>query len=183
MTIFEWIAQAVGIVAMMFNIFSYQQKSAKRVITFQLFGALLFGVNYCMLGAPVGMCMNFVAVVRAIVYSNREKFRADRAFWLVIFTSVYVLSYILSFTVFGMDFTLRNAIVELLPVIGMVAVTVSFRLQSAAMIRRLGFISSPCWLIYNVFNFAVGGIICEVFSLCSIIIGLFRYDFKGRKCD
>ena len=181
MTKLEWIAQAIGIVAMVFNIFSFQQKSAKRVITFQLFGGMLFAVNYLLLGAPVGMCMNIVAVIRAVVYSNREKFRADRLFWVILFTALYVLSYILSFTVFGLEFTFRNAVFELLPVIAMVAVTVSFRLQSAAMIRKLGFISSPCWLTYNVVNFAVGGMICEIFSICSIIIGLIRYDLKPRR--
>ena len=37
------IAQAVGIIAMLFNIFSYQQKSAKRIIAFQFFGFPIHG--------------------------------------------------------------------------------------------------------------------------------------------
>lgn len=176
----ELIAQAVGIVAMTFNILSFQQKTPKRVITFQLFGSILFALNYLLMGALVGMCMNIVGIMRAVVYANREKFRADRIAWLVLFTSLYVVSYILSFTVFGMEFTLRNAFVELLPVIGMTATTISFRLQDAATIRRFGFISSPCWLTYNVVNFAIGGAVCEIFSLCSIVIGLIRYDLKPR---
>lgn len=180
MTVFDLIAQAVGIVGMMFNILSFQQKTPKKVITFQFFGSVLFALNYLMMGAPVGMCMNIVGIMRAVVYSNREKFRAERPFWLILFISLYALSYILSFTVFGMDFTARNAVIELLPVIGMTATTISFRLQNAATIRKFGFISSPCWLTYNAINFAIGGAICEIFSLCSIVIGLIRYDLKPR---
>ena len=180
MTTFEWFSQAVGIAGMAFNILSFQQKTPKKVITFQFFGSVLFALNYLLMGAPVGMCMNIVGIMRAVVYGNREKFRADRSLWLILFTSLYVLSYLLSFTVFGMDFTAKNAIIELLPVIGMTATTISFRLQNAATIRKFGFISSPCWLTYNIVNVAIGGAVCEIFSLCSIVIGLFRYDLKPR---
>ena len=181
MTKLDLIAQAVGIAGMFFNIFSYQQKTPKRVITFQFFGSILFALNYLLMGALVGMCMNIVGIMRALVYSNREKLRADRLFWLILFTSLYFLSYILTFTVFGTEFTFRNAVLELLPVIGMIATTVSFRLQSAAMIRKFGMISSPCWLAYNVMNFAVGAMVCDLFGLCSAVIGMIRYDLPRRK--
>ena len=177
----DLIAQAIGIIAMAFNILSYQQRTPKRVITFQLFGSALFAMNYLLLGAPVGMCMNLIGILRATVYSNREKFRADRMAWLLLFVSLFVTSYVLSFTVFGMPFTLRNAILELLPVIGMTATTISFRLQNAATIRKFGLISFPCWVTYNAASGSIGGVICELFSICSIVIGLIRYDLKPRK--
>ncbi len=177
----ELAAQIVGLVAMCFNIMSFQQKDAKRVITCQFFGSVLFALNYLLLGAPVGMCMNIVGIMRAIVYMKRDKFHADHIGWLILFISLYVLSYILSFTVFGLAFTPINAVLELLPVIGMTATTVSFRLQNAATIRKFGFISSPCWLTYNAVNFAIGGTVCEIFSLCSIVIGVIRYDLKPRR--
>lgn len=181
MTTFELIAQAVGIVAMSFNILSFQQKTHKTVITFQLFGSILFAVNFFMLGATVGGILNLVGALRAIVFMNREKLRADHIGWLIFFTILYIFSYILTFTVFGKEMTAFNAIIELLPVAAMTATTISFRLQNARAIRLFGLFSSPSWLIYNIVNFAVGAIICEVLSLCSIVIGLFRYDLKPRR--
>lgn len=180
MTTFDLIAQAVGIVAMAFNILSFQQKTHKTVITFQLFGSILFAVNFFMLGATVGGILNLVGTLRAIVFMNREKLRADHIGWLVFFTTLYAASYILTFTVFGKEMTLLSGIIELLPVMAMTATTISFRLQSARSIRYFGLFSSPSWLIYNIINFAVGAIICEVLSLCSIVIGLIRYDLKPR---
>ena len=50
MTPTEIIAQAFGIVAMVFNILSYQGKKQSTVIAMQLFGSVLFTVNYLMLG-------------------------------------------------------------------------------------------------------------------------------------
>ena len=89
-----------------------------------------------------------------------------------------ILSYILTFTAFGKEPTGFNLIVEFLPVIGMTATTISFRLSDAKAIRKYGLISSPSWLIYNIANFAIGAICCEVLSLISIVIGMIRLDRK-----
>ena len=174
----EFIAQAIGIAAMGFNILSYQQKTRSRVIAFQLFGGFLFCINFFLLGAISGSLLNAVAVIRAIVFLNKKKLRADRPLWLACFVAVYLLCYVLTFAAFGTEATTRNLILEALPVIGMTATTISFRLTDAKAIRRYGLISSPSWLIYNVANFAIGAIICEVLSLGSIVIGIRRLDQK-----
>jgi hypothetical protein len=180
MSAFEIAAQAVGILAMVFNIFSFQQKSSGRVIAFQMCGGALFAVNFFMLGATVGGIMNTIAVFRAAVYMNKKRLHADHIAWLIFFMGLYAAAYVLTFTVFEKPFTGGNAVIELLPVIGMTATNVGFRRQNAGGIRKLGLISSPAWLIYNIINFAIGAIICEVLSLCSIFIGMYRHD-RGQK--
>ena len=100
----ELIAQAVGIAAMAFNILSYQQKTRARAIGFQFFGSALFAVNYFLLGAMVGGILNLVGTVRAIVFLNKEKLQAQKLPWLLGFTAVYLLSYVLTFTVFDTPF-------------------------------------------------------------------------------
>lgn len=180
MKLYDILAQLVGIAAMAFNILSYQQKTRTRAIGFQLFGSALFAVNYFLLGAVVGGILNLVGTVRAVVFLNREKFRADRIGWLIGFTVVYLLSYLLTFTVFGKPVTVFNLIVEFLPVVGMTATTISFRLQDAGDIRKFGLISSPSWLVYNIVNFSIGAICCEVLSLGSILIGMLRLDGKKK---
>ncbi len=180
MNALELSAQVVGLFAMAFNIFSYQQKTQKRAIAFQLGGSILFALNYLMLGAIVGGILNAVGTVRAIVFLNREKLRATHPAWLAGFTAVYLLSYVLTFTVFGKAPSTFNLFVEFLPVIGMTATTISFRLSDARAIRRFGLVSSPSWLVYNIVSFSVGAIICEVLSLCSILIGMFRLDRQKK---
>lgn len=172
----EIIAQAVGILAMAFNILSYQGKRQKTVILLQLFGAGLFAVNYLMLGAAVGGILNLLGTVRSLVFLFKDKLKADRKVWLVGFVLSYVAVYVLNFTVFGKELTVRNCIVELLPVVGMTALTVGFRLKNAADIRKCGLVSSPSWLIYNVTVGSWGAILCEIFTLISIFVGMFRHD-------
>ena len=95
MTTTEIIAQAIGIFAMCFNLFSYQQKTRKGAIICQLFGTILFTVNFFLLGAIVGALMNFIGAVRAVIFINKEKLRADHIAWFIGFTAVYIVSYIL----------------------------------------------------------------------------------------
>ena len=178
MPTYQIIVQAISIFAMCFNILSYQQKSAKSVIAFQLCGGALFAVHFFMKGAIVGAIMNCIAVVRAILFVNKEKTRANHIGWLIGFILLYVLVYILTFTIFRKAFTPANAVIEILPIIGMTALTIGFRMQGAGTIRIFGLISSPCWLIYNIVIFSLGGIICEAISLVSIGIGFLRHDRK-----
>ena len=76
----EIIAQAIGILAMVFNILSYQGKKQKTVITLQLFGGLLFAVNFWMIGAKVGGILNVIAVIRALIFLFKDKLKADSVF-------------------------------------------------------------------------------------------------------
>ncbi|MBE5759536.1 MAG: YgjV family protein [Clostridiales bacterium] len=176
----EMIAQAIGIIAMFFNIFSYQQKSGKGVITFQLFGASLFAVNFLMIGAFSGGLLNVIAVIRAILFLKKDKFKTDNIPWFVVFLCSYIASYVLTFTVFGKPFTVVNALFEILPVIGMVATHLAFRHDDAGIIRRFGFVSSCSWIIYNIWVLSIGAIVCEAFSIISIFIGMWRLDRKNK---
>ena len=175
------IAQTVSIFAMAINILSYQNKKQKNIFLFQLIGSMLFAVSFFMLGAITGAILNFIGIVRALVFINKDKLRADRPIWLVLFTATFIGSYALTFTVFGKEASLFNLIVELLPVIGMIITTVSFQKKDARSVRAFGFVSSPLWLIYNVINFSLGAICCETVSLISITVGYVRFDMKKKK--
>lgn len=172
------IAQIVGLVAMAFNVLSYQQKNQRDVIAYQLGGSILFSVNYLMLGAVVGGILNIVAIIRALVFLNREKTRADNPVWLQSFVAVYLLTYVLTFTVFGKEATVFNLILEFLPIVAMTASTLGFHLNDATAIRRMGLISSPSWILYDLVSLNVGAILCELLSLSSIFIGMSRFDRK-----
>lgn len=178
MTPEEIIAQVIGIFAMACNILSYQQKTQKGVLCFQLVGGALFCINFFMLGAIIGGLLNAIAFVRAILFIYKEKLHTDNIYWFIGFIVVFIVCYALTFTVFQKEPTFINFVIELLPVIGMVALTVGFRLKDAKSVRICGLVSSPAWLIYNIIAFSVGAIVCEAISIVSIFIGMIRLDKK-----
>ncbi len=181
MTPTEIAGQIVSIAAMTCNILSYQQKKQSHLIVCQLLGGALFAISYFLLGATVGGLLNIVATVRAVLFLFEKKLKTSHPLWLGGFIACYVAFYVLSFTVFGVEPNFIHFVIELLPIVGMTALSVAFMLGNSRMTRRLGLISSPAWLIYNIYYASIGAIICEVISLCSILIGMYRHDRKNAE--
>ena len=178
----ETIAQIIGIFAAAMNILSFQCKAKNKIILMQLFGGALFSVNFLLLGAITGSIMNVLALIRALLFINKDKLHLNSKVLVDGLIVSFIAVYVLTFTVFGTEPTLKNFIVEALPVIGMSAATVSFNMKNGTAIRILGItLSSPSWLIYNIFVFSIGGILCEAFSIVSIAIGIVRLDIRRGK--
>ena len=177
------IAQIIGFVGMGLNLLSYQQKEQKKLILFQFFGAAVFAVHFGLLGAVSGCVLNVIGILRAAVYANKSKKWASSPVWLPIFISLYFVCYAMSFLVFGTEPSLKNFILELLPVIGMTSLNVGFSMKKASHVRATALICSPSWLIYNVFKNSWAGILTEALSLISIFVGMFRLDRKKDVCS
>lgn len=175
------IAQLLSIGGMLFNCFSFQQKNKRRLIFLQLFGTLLFTVHFFLLNAPLGCMMNAVGIVRGIVFCRKEKRTGRERLWVPVFILLYLGAYVIAFTLLGTEPTPRNFILEFLPVAAMILGTVALALPTACGCRRLSLFASPMWLVYNVVNLSIGGMLSEIISLCSIIIGIFRYDRKKKE--
>ena len=174
----EIIAQIIGIFGLIANSVAYQMRGKNAILFFQMLGSAIFTVNYILIGAYSGAILNAVAIIRAIVYIYKDKFKAGHIAWLMGFSTIYVLSYVAVFTILGKEPTANNLILEVLPVVAMIVVTISYRSKSAKTVRALGMINSPLWLIYNIANVAIGAIISGIINIVSIVIGIIRYDIR-----
>jgi hypothetical protein len=114
----------------------------------------------------------------ALLFS--AKLKTSHPVWLVGFIGLYAVLYVLTFTLLGVEPTPIAFVVELLPIVGMIASTVGFVLANSKAVRRLGLVSSPAWLTYNLYYRSAGAVICEVISLISIFVGMYRHDRKPR---
>ena len=182
----EVIAQAIGIIGMIINLISYQQKKQINLILCQMLGGGMFIFNFLLLGIIdgvfyIGTILNILGVFRCIVFANKKLFRSDNPIWLAVFTVLYFGAYALSFTVFGNEVNARNLIIEVLPVLAMVAGTFAVYMREARNARKLSLISSPLWLSYDAFAGSIGGVIGESLNLCSIVVGMFRHDIKKKE--
>lgn len=174
----DTVAQIISIIGLAFIVASYQQKKKSALIVCQLFGCTLFSLHFLLLKAYTGCLLNALGIVRALVYYKGNLSRKAGNIWVAALCGLQVVCYGLSFLVFGTEPTLRNFIVELLPTIGMCALTISFNLTNAGQIRALGTVNSGGWLVYNILHRSIGGVLTEIICLVSITIGFFRYDRK-----
>ncbi len=170
------VAQIFGILGMAANILSYQCRHRKEVLRCQFFGSFLFAINMYLLDAMMGCLLNAVGIFRTVTYSYVKKpshIRLANG----LFLALYVLAYVSDFTWIGLEPTTQNLILEALPLVAMFAITFACS-RSAKVIRRTVFISSPLWLVYDAIGLSLGGVICEVISIVSAVIGTVRYDIR-----
>ncbi len=162
------LAQIVGIIALTCAVISFQQNAHRRILVFQLISGVIFVIHFLMLNAYTGAILNLVAVMRSVVFVNKGKSWADNKIWLVIFCLLSV----------AVGFFTWNGFATLLPIGGMICTTVAFWVKSPKRVRLIAFPSSPLWLVYNVLNNSFAGIITEIINMCSIIVAMFRFDYK-----
>lgn len=160
------IAQILGFIAMGFNIFSYQVKSGKGITVVQTIGSTIWATHFLMLGGLSGSLMNMVSIPRNFAYSNKEKYPLLKKKVVPLFFSfLYVIAGVIVLIAFK-DF------IDLLPVTAMVIQSFAFHTQNEKLIRYWSLLSQPIWLIYNVFKFSIAGVLCEAFTIVSIIVAL-----------
>lgn len=166
------ISQVISIIATFFLLFSYQQKTHKRIVAMQAVAGLLFGTQYLMLGAYEGMICNYIGAVRGVVYSFRTKNKfIDSLFCPALFAAAFIISGIITYT----------SPFSLLPICAMcIASFVSWNIK-AQQLRALTLPTSLMWLIYNAWCGSVVAVGTELLSEISILIGLFRFRKKKKQ--
>jgi len=61
-----------------------------------------------------------------------------------------------------------------------VASTVAYGSSNPRLIRFITLCSSSCWLIYNSLVFSLAGVLGEIITLTSVLIGIIRFDILPR---
>lgn len=59
--------------------------------------------------------------------------------------------------------------------------TVSFSFTKPKLVRTTILISSPLLLVYNILTGSIGGVINELFTEISSVVGIIRYDIKKKE--
>lgn len=165
-----YIAQGIGVIALIISMISFQQNTQKRVVTLQIVSSIFFCIHFYMLSAPLGSILNGIGIFRAIVFSNQDKAWASSKTWLFLFCAIFI--------VVGVFFW--DGPISLLPIIAILLTTVSFWVKNPFLVRLISAPSSPLWFIYNLAHRSYPGMITETFVLSSILIAMVRYDIVPR---
>lgn len=177
----EIFIQAIGLLAMGVAFCSFQQKSQKGILVLQMVSTTLFTLHFGLLGAMSGCLLNGIGIVRAAVYSQRDKKWGAHVAWPIVFSVLAGVCYALNFVCFGVEPTFKNLLLELLPAAATVLTNVALRCEKAAAVRLLCMFNSPLWFVYNAVAGSLGGMLTETFNFLSIVIGMLRLDRKKAK--
>ena len=157
-----YVVGALGIAA---NVIIYQQKSGKKLVFWKLISDVLWALQYIMLGAYSGAAIAVIGIFREIVFYNNDKKWARSRLWLLFFICVSVLSGILTF----------KSVFSLLPMVASVLSILGFWRKSPSLSRVLAFPISASMLTYDIYAVSYMGIVNEVLTIISAVIGIIRY--------
>ena len=164
----EFWGQSISIIAMVAIILSFQCKSNRRLVVVIGIGALLFAVSYFLLGQPSAAVFNIISVMCSIV-CLKDNLKNKFIFGIIV--TLYLAATCFTF----------NGWWSLVLMAAQLAGSYSIIFRSGTFIRNMRFFFvSPVWLINNtVMCFTVGGIICEIITMLSVVVSFIRYRKTG----
>lgn len=175
LTITYLFSQIFIIINYIFLVLSYQVKDRKKILIFN-FGALIStALSHFFLGAYSGLAMQFVSIIRNIVFLIDENTNNDNEKTTTKDIIILVLLYIVSiiFAIFT-----YNGFLSLMPVFATMVYTYSVWQKNTKVYKLLGVLVSILWLIYDIYIFSVFAIVLESILLISVIIGLLKEEKK-----
>lgn len=175
MNTIEIIAQAFGILGLIVIVSSFQFKDNKTFFLMQGAGSLFFFINFFMIGAYAGAFFNLTNLVRGLLYmKDREK-----PWKTILIEGLYTGCFL--FSVFLTNGDYFQMFLSALPFVALLFMTVCMKKGNPTHIRvsQIAYMS-PAWIVHNIFNFSLGGLICEIINMISSLVALIRYK-KSEK--
>ena len=171
---FDIIAQTLGIFGMLCAMLSYQCKTNRNYFIWQGMSGVFFSAQFIMIGAWAGLVFNAYNIVRAIIYQSKK----SRSIGVIILLETLVVAATLtSIFVFKEAWWL-----VLLTFIAQATGTFSMWTKNGKTIRIAQLaVVSPFWLLYDALipTPSVGGILCEVFNMASVLVSFIRFKKTG----
>ena len=172
MSIVFVISQIFSGLAFVMLVLSFYQKKKSNMLAFQVADSLFDGIHFCLLGAFSGGIINFVGMIRSIIFLEKEKH-----IWLnnVMIYISFILIYML-ICIFTYD-----GIISLLPTIGVIIFASALWFGTPKTIRFMGVIASIFWLSYDICVRSYVEITTEIILLISTIGSILKLDIIKKE--
>ena len=169
----NFLAQALGILALIAMVLSYQQRTRRRLLTLQIAANFFLASNYYLVGAITGCAMCLISVARSFVFSKNDTRWGKSRLWFYGFMLISTLAGILTWKDFTSAFALAATLI----------LTVALYSNDP---KRMRLLLLPCPLLYFVYNYinrSLGGMGSDLFCLISALIAVWRFDIRKTKTE
>ena len=162
------IAQWVGFFGVILNFIIFQQKDRKRLLLTKLCSDAVWGIHYFLLGAYAGCAVAMVGFLREIVFYNKIKLKSKA--WVALFVVVGVASALIT----------QAGWYKIFPAIASALSVICFWQNKTSNSRLLALPVSACMMTYSFISGSVAGVINEIITIISVIIGILIIDRKKK---
>lgn len=175
MSVKEILGQVFGIFGLLIFVFSFQCKNSKKLVFVQGIGGMMFFINFLLIGAYGGALFNLTILIRGLLYTKK-----NHKIWKPLLVEIlFTIAYIYSLSFIKGD--ILQIVLTTLPYVSLLIMSVFMWNEDGKKIRyfQVGALS-PAWLIHNIFNFTLGGILAEIFNMASVVVSLVRFKKHGN---
>lgn len=160
------ITQTIGGLGILASIISFQCKKHNNILFFRTLNEFIFAIQYFLLGAYTGMMMNLIGCIRNIIFTKQINKNKKTTISMAVFSIMF----------FAFGLLTYQGKKSFLIIIAKILSTLAYGNKNTTIVRALIFVTSTSWLIYNYCVCSIAGIICEAFTLVSLILGIIRLD-------
>jgi hypothetical protein len=168
------VAQALGIFGMLAAMISYQCKKNKNYFIFQGLSGAFFSAQFILIGAWAGLIFNAYNIIRALAYQSKK---ARSVACIISLECLVLTAAMISIFVFKKAWWLVS-----FTLIAQAIGTFAMWTRDGKKIRVSQMaVVSPFWLLYDLLIPvpSIGGILCEIFNMASVIISFIRFKKTG----
>lgn len=171
LTVMDCLIQALGFFGVLASVLSFQCKTHKRILFLRTMNEFLFGIQYLLLGAYTGAAMNAVGCVRNYVFSYQVQKGKKTAFSRALFSVAFV----------AFSLATWSGPKSMLIAVAKVLSTYAYGCTDTVRMRWIILVTSSSWLVYNVCIGSIAGVVCEGFTLLSLVVALVRIQVDRKK--
>ncbi|MEM8957444.1 MAG: YgjV family protein, partial [Pseudomonadota bacterium] len=181
------LAQAFGVVAFGFQVFSARAKERRRLTLFLGLCNVFWVAHYIVLGVPLAAVIAALIAVQLIVSSFMEaKYRRPIIvaflvlYWIAAFLTVEDAFHLLpaiGSTAMSLSLLLSRSLTQLLPAVGTSVLSLSLLSDRSVIIVRLGAMTSfSMWMAHGFFTGSVIEVLANAVPLTAAFYGLVVHD-------
>lgn len=169
--IINLIGQLIGFVAIAVAFLSFQAKSKSGILAMQALANFIWSIHFLMIGAPAGCALNLIGAARNIIYAKKDTWKWLNGVWLPTVISAIVVA---------VSILTRETWLDIVLLPSTVLSSYTYCLGNERVIRNSTVFVSSSWLIFNIIQFSVSGVVAEIFNLTSLTIAIIRFSRKSK---
>lgn len=162
----DWIIQGIGGFGIIATVIAFQCKKHYWILFWRSISALIFVLQYFLLGAYTGVAMDFIGVGRNFIFAELVRREKKTWGWILAFTAVFLIAGAATWQGWISIFIIAAKLIS----------NAGYGNKNTLILRLMSLLTSVFWLIYNCYVFTLAGILCEAFAIGSILVALWRFN-------
>ena len=166
----DFFIQLLGFIGLFLSIVAFQFKKHRGIVFCKMSSELIFSLQYVLLGAWTAAVLDFISVIRNLLFLRLVKKKVSTTPVIVVFGIFVVITGI----------TTYDGLLSLLPIVAKLLTTVSYGMKNEKLLRIITVPSCLFWAFYNYQVGSYGGAIADLITLVSLLIAMYKYDIKKQ---